>query len=49
MPTLLTFCSVSDATLVAKYRTERVKDPRESDKTAKINKALNNREDTPWR
>jgi len=41
VPTLPTFHSVSDAALVAKYRAERVKDPREFDKkTAEINKAL---------
>jgi len=40
MPTLPTFHSVSNAALVAKYRAERVKDPREFDKkTAEINKA----------
>ena len=41
MPTLPTFHSVSDAVLVAKYRAERVKGPRDFDKeTAKVNKAL---------
>jgi hypothetical protein len=40
MVTLLTFYSVSDAALVAKHRAERLKDHREFDKTAKINKAL---------
>jgi len=37
---MATFYSVSNAALVAKYRAESVKDPREFDKTAKINKAL---------
>lgn len=41
MPTPPTFHLVSDAALVAKYRAERVKDPREFDKkTAEINNAL---------
>jgi len=41
LPTLSTFYSVSDAALVAKYRAERIKDPREFDKkTAEINKAM---------
>jgi len=39
-PTLSTLHSVSGAVLVAKYRLERVKDPREFDKTAEINRAL---------